>query len=165
MFKKGLTMIQLLMKRPSALTNKVLLISAPFLLIAAAVLAASPRGTDLGVNAQARSPKIVALRIHHDLCPYCKALTSDPKFARLGVEPEDESVLFVTLDMSSTHTQRQSAMLLAALGLAELWPADLTALGTLTLVDWENKKVVASERALDVPSIRAALRKALSPSP
>ena len=81
----------------------------------AAQKAAIARGATMKVSAVARPPKIIAVRVHHDMCPYCKQL--DPQYAELIRRTQDESVLFVTMDMTIETSQRQSALLAGALGL------------------------------------------------
>ena len=105
------------------------------------------------VSAVARPPKIIAVRVHHDMCPYCKQL--EPQYAELIRRAKDESVLFVTLDLSSETSQRQSALLAGALGLKRVWPRDLSTLGTVTFVDGKSKRVISSFRAIDAESMRA----------
>ena len=35
---------------------------------------AKPKGADMKVNATVAPPAILAVRFHHDMCPYCKKL-------------------------------------------------------------------------------------------
>ena len=135
--------------------------------LAVAMLPAAPafsrqKGAAMKIAAKAQAPKIVALRVHHDLCPYCRKLKTDPAFPKLGRLKADGAVLFVTMDMTDEATQKQSALLIGALGLQNLWPADLSTLGTITFVNWETKKVISTIRSVDVASIRSATRDALA---
>jgi len=34
------------------------------------------RGAQIKVDARVRAPKIIGVRIHHEMCPYCKELSS-----------------------------------------------------------------------------------------
>lgn len=117
---------------------------------------AKPKGADMRVDARAEVPHVIAVRFHHDMCPFCKGLK--PIFAGLPEEFADESVLFVTLDMSSAASQRQAGRLVAALGIESLWTGDLSKIGTITFVDGTSRRVLSSVRTLDAKEIRVALR-------
>ncbi len=119
----------------------------------AAVQSARDRGATMKVSAVARSPKIIAVRVHHDMCPFCKQL--EPQYAELIRRTSDESVLFVTLDLTSETSQRQSALLAGALGLKRVWPRDLSKLATITFMDGKSKRIISSFRAIDAKTMRA----------
>ena len=119
----------------------------------AAMQNAQDRGATMKVSAVARPPKIIAVRVHHDMCPYCKQL--DPQYDELIRRTTDESVLFVTLDLTSETSQRQSALLAGALGIKRVWPRDLSKLATITFVDGKSKRVISSFRAIDAETMRA----------
>ena len=114
--------------------------------------AATARGANMRVSAEVKSPDIIAVRIHHDLCPFCKKL--DPQFAKLTRRTSGDSVLFITLDLTSEKTQQQAALLAGALGLEELWTGDLSRIGTVTFVDGKSKRVISSLRAVDAETMR-----------
>ena len=71
--------------------------------ILAAHAAAAPRGSDMKVNAKVKAPDIIAVRVRHDMCPLCKEL--DPKFPEIIRNANDESVLFVTLDLTDQYVR------------------------------------------------------------
>lgn len=129
--------------------------------------AAIARGASMKVSAEVKSPDIIAVRIHHDLCPFCKKL--DPQFGKLTRRARDDSVLFITLDLTSEETQQQAALLVGALGLEGLWTGDLSKIGTVTFVDGKSKRIISSIRAVDAETMRvlnssalqAALRQAV----
>lgn len=129
--------------------------------------AATARGASMKVCAKVKSPNIIAVRIHHDLCPFCKKL--DPQFAKLTRLASGDSVLFITLDLTSEKTQQQAALLVGALGLEHVWTGDLSRIGTVTFVDGKSKRIISSLRAVDADTMRvldtkalqAALRKAV----
>lgn len=127
------------------------------MVVASAVVAgvqnAQDRGAAMKISAVSRPPKIIAVRVHHGMCPYCKQL--EPQYVELIRRAKDESVLFVTLDLSSETSRRQSALLAGALGLRRLWPRDLSTLGTVTFVDGKSKRVISSFRAIDAETMRA----------
>ena len=60
-------------------------------------------------------PDLIVARFHADWCGACKELA--PKFDSLQRAAADESVLFVTLDLTSAESRRQSGLLAGALGL------------------------------------------------
>ncbi len=132
--------------------------------------AAASRGAAIKVSAQVKTPDIIAVRVHHDMCPFCKQL--DPQFAKLTRQTNNGSVLFVTLDLTNAATQQQAALLVGALGLEGVWTGDLSRLATITFVDGTSKRVVSSVRAVDEETMRvmnaktlqAALRKAVKSS-
>ncbi len=125
----------------------------------AAPAVAAPKGADMKVNATVEPPGLIAVRIRHDLCPFCKAF--DPQFPKLIRQTSDLAVLFVTLDLTSEATQKQAAMLVAAMGLESFWTGDLSKMGTITFVDPKTNKVLASVHQTDAKKVEAALRKAL----
>lgn len=127
--------------------------------VEAAQAAAEARGAKMKVNTPVAPPKIIALRFRHDMCPYCKNF--DPDFPKLVRQSSDESVLFVTLDLTNETTQKQAALLVGALGLEHLWPGDLSKIGTIIFVDGKTKQIKSSVYQVDMKTVRAALRKAV----
>ena len=115
--------------------------------------AAIARSATMKVNVDVASPDLIAVRIHHDLCTYCKQL--DPQFTKLIRNPDNDSVLFITLDLTSEATQQQAALLVGALGLENIWPDDLSELTTVKFIDGTTKRVISSIRAIDAKSMRA----------
>lgn len=126
----------------------------------AAKAAAEARGAKMKVNAPVAVPKIIALRFRHDMCPYCQNF--DPNFPKLVRQTSDESVLFVTLDLTNETTQKQAALLVGALGLEHLWPGDLSKIGTIIFVDGKTKQIKSSVYQVDMKTVQAALRKAVT---
>lgn len=144
------------MKKPlyrSGMSLAIIGLLGTAIIVASAAVTAQDRGAGMKISAVSRPPKIIAVRVHHDLCPYCKQL--EPQYAELIRRAKDESVLFVTLDLSSETSQRQSALLAGALGLKRVWPRDLSTLGTVTFVDGKSKRVISSFRAIDAETMRA----------
>ena len=123
-------------------------------------LAAAPRGSDIKIAAVVEVPDIIAVRIRHDMCPFCKKF--DPQFPNLVRQATEDSVLFVTLDLSSEETQRQAALLVGALGLEKVWTGDMSKMGTIVFVDGKSKKILASTHQTDAKTVRVAMRKALA---
>lgn len=125
----------------------------------AAKAAAEARGAKIKLNTPVAAPKIIALRFRHDMCPFCKNF--DPNFPKLIRQSSDESVLFVTLDLTNETTQKQAALLVAALGLEHLWPGDMSKIGTIMFVDGKTKQIKSSVYQVDMTTVRAALREAV----
>lgn len=123
---------------------------------------ADPKGADMKVRATVEAPKVIAVRVRHDMCPVCRQL--DPKFPELISQSEKDSVLFVTLDLTNETTQKQAALLVGALELEQAWTGDLTMLGSVTFLDGTSKRILGSVQTTDTEEIRRALRKALSSS-
>lgn len=122
-------------------------------------LTAAPKGSNIKVTAPVESPNIIAVRIRHDMCPFCKKF--DPAFPRLVRQTSDESVLYVTLDLSSEATQKQAALMVGALGLQDVWTGDMSKMGTITFVDGKSKKILSSVHQIDIKRIQNALSEAL----
>ncbi len=118
------------------------------------------RGTEFKVDAKVRAPEIIAVRIHHDMCPHCKRLK--PQFEALDALLTDASALLVTLDLSTPATQHQAALLAGALGLESLWTGDLSRIATVTFLDAGSKKTLAEFRADGDQSLEAVARTAIS---
>ncbi len=125
----------------------------------AAKATAEARGRKIKIKAAVASPKIIAVRIRHDMCPFCKGF--DSKFPKLVRKTKDDSVLFVTLDMSNETTQEQGAMLVSALGLESVWTGDLSKMGTIAFVNAETKQIISTAYQVDEKTVLAALRGAL----
>ena len=124
----------------------------------AAQAVAEARGAKIKVSTPVAAPKIIALRFRHDMCPYCKNFDAD--FPKLIRQSSDESVLFVTLDLTNKTAQKQAALLVGALGLEHLWPGDLSKIGTIIFVDGKTKQIKSSVYQVDMKTVRAALREA-----
>ncbi len=130
--------------------------------VLAAHSAAAPKGSDMKVTAKVEAPAIIAVRVRHDMCPLCKGL--DPKFPEIIRNANDESVLFVTLDLTDETTQQQAALTVGALGIESVWTGDLSKLGSVTFVDGSSKRIISSVQTVDARKIEAALRKVVNSS-
>lgn len=117
------------------------------------------RGAQFKIDARVQVPKILAVRTHHDMCPYCKQLK--PQFEKLGERVIGEPVLLVTLDLSTPATQQQAALVTGALGLDSVWRGDLSRIGTVTILDAKSKKVLAEFKADGDGSLDAVMQTAL----
>ena len=142
------------------LSSTVLGTDGPDLSSEAAKTAAEARGRQFKINAVVATPKIIAVRIRHDMCPFCKGF--DSQFPKLIRKVKDDAVLFVTLDMTSETTQQQAAMLVRALGLDRIWTGDLSKMGTFMFVNGETKQVISSAYQVDQKTVISGLRDALA---
>jgi hypothetical protein len=75
---------------------------------------------------------------------------------------DDGAILFITFDLSTETSQRQAAMLAAALGLERHWPGDYSKLASVTFVDAGTGKALTTYRPTDADPIENALAKALA---
>ena len=119
-----------------------------------------PRSPHDKLLADTQAPTVIAIRVHHDLCPYCKKLA--PAFSRLVRAADGEgATLFVTLDFSTPASQRQAGLLLTALGLQNHWTGDYSSLGSVTLVDGTTKATIATYRPGGEETLAAVLADAI----
>ena len=116
-------------------------------------------GFQLKVDARVQAPKIIGIRIHHDMCPYCKQLK--PRFEKLNANVIDASVLLITLDLSTPPTQQQAALMVGALGLENVWTGDFSRIGTVTFLDAKSKKTLVEYRADGKEPLEGALGNAI----
>ncbi len=126
----------------------------------ASIVGAGQKGADMKIAARPAVPDVIAVRIRHDMCPFCKKF--DPQFSEVVDNVSDEPVLFVTLDLSTEATQQQSALLVGALGLEHIWTGDMSKIGTITFVHGSSKKTIASTHQVDLETVQAALGQALA---
>jgi hypothetical protein len=119
----------------------------------------SLRPEDLRIDVRPETPRLIAVRLRHDLCPICREVEPNLESARELADAV--RVLLIDVDLTNAATQRQSSMLLAALGLDEIWPTDLSALGTITVFDGETLDVLSSVQATDAEQLEASLQKAI----
>jgi hypothetical protein len=118
------------------------------------------------VTAVVEAPDVLAVRIRHDMCPYCQAL--DAEMPGLMKKTVGDSVLWITLDLTDETTQKQAALLAGALGLEAVWTGDMSRIGSVTLIDGKTKDVISVIEGADAKKIRKALghiRKALGHIP
>lgn len=120
--------------------------------------ASQARGASMKIAAPVEVPQVIAVRVRHDMCPICKGL--DPKFPKL-IKNNKDSVLFVTLDLSTEASQQQAARLVGALGLERVWTGDMSKMGSVTYVDGTSKEILSFIQSGDVGEITAAMRKAV----
>ncbi len=120
------------------------------------------RGSQFKVDAVVEPPAVIAVRFHHDGCPYCRAFST--QFPELLRETRDDSVLWVKLDLTNETTQAQAALLAGALGLEHIWPGDLSKIGSVTLLDGESRRVLSHVETANAKETNAALRDALRAS-
>lgn len=137
----------------------ILMLSAIVLLFSSSRGIANPRGASMKVHATVEIPAIIAVRVYHDMCPYCQQLA--PQFKKLTRRKGKDSILYVTLDLSNEASQKQAALLVAALGIQRLWTGDLSNIGTVSFVDGESKKTLSMYRPDGNKSLQQVLQEAL----
>ncbi len=118
--------------------------------------AGAPKGSEYKVDAQVAPPKILAVRVRHDLCPFCQRF--DPQMPKLVRDSSQESILWVTLDLSTESSQRQAAMLVSALQLEQVWTGDLSKMGSITFLDGKTREVLSFVQAADAKKVRKAIK-------
>jgi hypothetical protein len=116
-------------------------------------------GSQFKVDARVQVPEILAIRIHHDMCPYCEQLK--PEFEKLNTKVMGAAVLLVTLDLSTPASQQQAVLMVGALGLERVWTGDLSRIGTISFFDPKSKKTLVEYRADGKEPLDAALRNAI----
>ncbi len=126
------------------------------------LLAAPPKGSNMKVSAKVETPRLIAVRVRHDMCPVCQQL--DPNFPSLIRQASGDSVLFVTLDLTNETTQQQSALLVGALSIEHMWTGDLSKLGSVTFIDGKSRRTISSIQTVDTKQILTALRDAANSS-
>lgn len=157
------------MKRTGAILVCGALLVAAMALVARASAVGQPamKPQDYKVGVAAKTPRMIAIRYRHNLCPYCRAY--EPEFDDALREASAAGVLFVSLDLTNAQTQSQSGMLLAALGLAEHWPRDLTALGKFVFIEPATRNVILTTQLTNpdnaIRELRAGVQEALSRLP
>jgi thiol-disulfide isomerase/thioredoxin len=115
------------------------------------------------VAARTAAPDVVAIKVWHPSCPACKSL--DPRYATVVDAFDDGSVLFMTFDLSTDTSRRQAELLVAALGVHELFDDPLPFLGSVVLIDAETKARIGQVTAKqDEEEMKGSIRDAIARS-
>lgn len=124
------------------------------------LLAPGPLAT--AFEAPARSaPDVVAIKVWHPACPLCKSL--DPRYATVVDAFDDGSVLFMTFDLSTEASRRQAELLVAALGVQEIFADPIEHLGSVVLIDADTKACIGQVTAKqDEDEMRGSIRDAIA---
>ena len=114
----------------------------------------------VGPKPEVVQPDLIIARFHADWCGACKTLA--PKFDSLKQAAAEESVLFVTLDMTTDESRRQAALLAGALGLDKAWARSGLKTGQAMIVCGRYKEVIATvpaaeDQATSLEKLRDAL--------
>ncbi len=90
----------------------------------------------------AKFPRLIALKLHADWCPSCKAMGT--LFEDLGRKFDAEPVLFVRLDLTDQRGRSQAEYMVASLGIGKLWTSlgEGKTTGQIVLIDPTGKSVV-----------------------
>lgn len=109
------------------------------------------------------APDVVAIKVWHPACPLCKSL--DPRYASVVDDFDDGSVLFMTFDLSTEASRRQAELLVAALGVQEIFDDPLAHLGSVVLIDADTKMRIGQVTAKqDEDAMKDSIRDALARS-
>jgi thiol-disulfide isomerase/thioredoxin len=105
-------------------------------------------------------PRVVAIKFWHELCPACKQL--DPRYAGVLESFDDGSVLFVTFDMSTEWSRRQSALMAEVLGVKALYEESLGDFGFVVLLAADDRRPLGRITAKqDTGQMKRSIRDAL----
>jgi thiol-disulfide isomerase/thioredoxin len=85
------------------------------------------------VEPAAAGAELVAVKFWHRTCPACREI--DPRYGEVQRRLEGQPLLFVTFDMSTEESRRQSEMLADRLGLGDHYRENFGSSGFVILVD------------------------------
>ncbi len=95
-----------------------------------------------GLTSVAKAPKLLAIKLHADWCPDCKAMGT--LFEDLGKKFDAEPILFLKLDLTDQHGRMQGEYMVSALGLGSQWKdlGEGKKTGQIVLVDPATHRIV-----------------------
>lgn len=88
----------------------------------------------------AAAPTLIAVKFHSDNCGACVAL--ERNLAELKTNLADQSVLWLTFNLTDPNSRRQSEFLASSLRLGEVWKMYSAKTGYVLLVDAKSGEVV-----------------------
>ncbi len=119
--------------------------------------------SSLMTQASETKPEVLGVLFYADWCGSCKVLDPAIEKARGKSDLDNESVLFVTLDLTDATTRHQSELLANSLGLSELYAKNEGATGFMLLIDAETKEVVTRlTKKADANAITAEIKGAIA---
>ena len=87
-------------------------------------------------------PEVMGILFYADWCSSCKVLEPQLDQARTDSDLDNQSIVFVTLDLTDETTSHQAKLLAQSLGLGDVYAANEGTTGFMLLVDAETKHVV-----------------------
>lgn len=111
--------------------------------------------------ANAARPAVIGLLFHADWCASCKEIAPNLEIARR--EFVGQPVLFTRVDQTDDHTKRQSAMLAAQLGTADVYRGNTAKTGFVALLEAKSGKEPGRlTKTQSADEMRVAIAKALA---
>ena len=129
-----------------------------FLSVLSLVLVFSPFA-----NAADDQPEVMGVLFYADWCSSCKVLEPQLDQARTESDLDNDSILFVTLDLTDETTIHQTKLLVQSLGLSDVYAAHEGTTGFMLLVDVDSKEVMTRlTKELEAKEISDLVGKAIS---
>jgi hypothetical protein len=153
--------------RPRRLRVAAMMLAAAAALVMAFAIgrwtARDPEVDPAVVALRPKAPEVVAIKFWHVTCPGCKVL--DPRYAAVVDEFEDDAVLFVTFDMSTEFSRRQSALLASVLGVRDIYDEVFGSSGFVLLIDADTRARIGQLTAKqDEEEMKGSIRDAIQRS-
>lgn len=93
-----------------------------------------------GLTPSDQEISVIAMYMYADWCGACQAIK--PKMEKAKIEFEDQSVLFVKMDMTNDFSAHQSKLLASRLGLLEIFNQNEGRTGYVLLVDANTSEII-----------------------
>jgi len=108
-------------------------------------------------------PEVLGVLFYADWCGSCKTLDPAIAKARGKSDLDNDSILFVRLDLTNSTTRYQSELMANALGIGEFFEENDGSTGFLLLVDADTKKVLNQvTKSSDADEISSLVHTALA---
>lgn len=93
--------------------------------------------------ADTHEPEVMGVLFYADWCGSCQILDPVIAKARGKANLDNESILFVTLDLTNETTRHQSAFMAHTLGISDFYEDNDGGTGFMALIDADNGKVIS----------------------